>query len=330
MDIPKAALAPYEVKPPNGKIPNANAKKVNVPNTPTKGFFGRMGNNRKTANAEKAQAYRTRQANLKAHINSKTHLKKFSQNQNIQSLVEASNLQNIDKIINSAYKSVGSRSTFLNKSKVNSKERINAINDLLRKIGNGNAPILNPKTQGLFSRIGSSISSGTSAAIKTISKVSNIGKKDLGLTPRQQKLLNGYKKIFGNKNFSNLEYKTKNNNGPINKFLNNLGIEKTTKFNRNQEITKYNRFLRELERQHLLGRTINNPNKNNKRSINNLRKEKAVAPVNERPVNGPVMGTPVKGTFNNHLKGINNTIKNRNQAGRIVSMLINKLKTGQL
>jgi hypothetical protein len=287
-------------------IPNANAKKVNVPNTPNKGLFGRIGNrftkfqnNRKTANAEKAQAYRTRQANLKAHINSKNHLKKFAKNQNIESLVEASNLQNIDKIINSAYKSVGSRSTFLNKSKVNSKERINAINDLLRKIGNGNAPILNPKTQRLFSRIGSSFSSGASAAIKTLGKVSTIGTTKVGLTPRQQKLLNGYKKIFGNKNFSNLEYNTKTNNAPINKFLNNLGIEKTEKFNRTgQMITKYNRFLRELERQHLLGRTINNPNKNNKRSINNLRKEKAVAPANGKPVNGPVMGRPVNNKTN--------------------------------
>ena len=349
----------------------ANVESHPVANSPApqKGFFGRMGNKytnfqkkRMNANAEKAQAYRTKQANLKAHINSKNFLKKFAQNQNIQTLVEASNMQNIDKIINSAYKSIVKRTTDqhgFNRSKSNSKERVNAINDLLRRIGNSNAPILNPKTQGMFSRFGSSVSSGASAALKTASKITTIGNKVVGLNARQQKLLNGYKKIFGNKNFGNLEYKTKTNNTPINKFLNNLGIEKAKKYNRTgQPITKYNRFLLELERQFLLANgeipNLANPIKNNKRTLENLRKTKPVMgtpvkinigvsnkPVNGTPVkinigvsNKPVNGTPVKpanmGTFNSHLKGINSTLKNRNQARSIVNIIIKKLKNGQL
>jgi hypothetical protein len=38
----------------------------------------------------------------------------------------------------------------------------------------------------------------------------------------------------------------------------------------------------------------------------------------------------IVGTFNDHLNGINSTIKNRNQAGKIVELLINKLRTGKI
>jgi hypothetical protein len=282
---------------PNNKPAPAPAPKPNnkpAPPKPSGGFMSYFRPSQEKINKQKAnknaqnQALRNGIQRLKNHILSKNHIKKYSTNGNIELLLLAARNINknrfISKNINTAYKGITKRSRN-SPAKLNiaytPQEKINAINKFLGQLAIRKAKLDNITIGGGERLVGAVKGFGSAVATKAAGLTRIFEKTKL--PAKQQALINGYKRIFRNKNYRNLQTRTLRANDNIDTFLNSLAINKSTNIilnNNNVQKTKYNRYLNALERQYLLGNgSIPNLTKpimsNNKRTLEQLRKNKA-------------------------------------------------------